>query len=381
VELKHFKRRKRIDTGGTGHYDQGVTSAAAVFDLPTISADERWRAVLAHDRRYDGAFVYAVRSTGIYCRPSCASRRPRRTQVTFYAIPEVAERAGYRACRRCHPADTNGADPAVALVREACRALDAGRTPAMAPDRLARVFKRIIGITPKQYAAARRVARFKQELKRRKHVSPALYEAGYSSSSRVYEHAHEQLGMTPATYARGGAGLGIAYVTVPTSLGRLLVAATERGVCRVALGDSAAPLEADLLGEFPTARVVQDKSGKLHGWVTSILAYLDGREPDLDLPLDIRATAFQRRVWQELQRIPFGKTRSYAEVARRIGKPTATRAVARACATNPLALVIPCHRVVRENGDLGGYRWGLDRKKALLEKEGDAQVSFPPKAS
>ena len=381
MELKHFKRRKRIDTSGTGHYDQGVTSAAAVFDLPTLSADERWRAVLAHDRRYDGAFVYAVRSTGIYCRPSCASRRPRRPQVTFYAVPEVAERAGYRACRRCHPADTNGADPAVALVREACRALDAGRTPAMAPDRLARVFKRIIGITPKQYAAARRVARFKQELKRRKHVSPALYEAGYSSSSRVYEHAHEQLGMTPATYARGGAGLGIAYVTVPTSLGRLLVAATERGVCRVALGDSAALLEADLLAEFSAARVVQDKSGKLHGWVTSILAYLDGREPDLDLPLDIRATAFQRRVWQELQRIPFGKTRSYAEVARRIGKPTATRAVARACGTNPVALVIPCHRVVRENGDLGGYRWGLDRKKALLEKEGDAQVSFPPKAS
>ena len=381
MELKHFKRRKRIDTGGTGHYDQGVTSAAAVFDLPTLSADERWRAVLARDRRYDGAFVYAVRSTGIYCRPSCASRRPRRPQVTFYAIPEVAERAGYRACRRCHPADTNGADPAVALVREACRALDAGRTPAMAPDRLARVFKRIIGITPKQYAAARRVARFKQELKRRKHVSPALYEAGYSSSSRVYEHAREQLGMTPATYARGGAGLGIAYVTVPASLGRLLVAATERGVCRVALGDSAALLEADLLAEFSAARVVQDKSGKLHGWVTSILAYLDGREPDLDLPVDIRATAFQRRVWQELQRIPFGKTRSYAEVARRIGKPTATRAVARACATNPVALVIPCHRVVRENGDLGGYRWGLDRKKALLEKEGDAQVSFPPKAS
>ena len=381
MELKHFKRKNRIDSGGTGHYDQGVTSAAAVFDLPTLNADERWRAVLARDRRYDGAFVYAVRSTGIYCRPSCASRRPRRTQVTFYAIPEVAERAGYRACRRCHPADTNGADPAVALVREACRALDAGRTPALAPDRLARVFKRIIGITPKQYAAARRVARFKQELKRRKHVSPALYEAGYSSSSRVYEHAHEQLGMTPATYARGGAGLGIAYVTVPTSLGRLLVAATERGVCRVALGDSGAVLEADLLAEFPAARVVHDKSGKLLGWVTSILAYLDGREPALDLPLDIRATAFQRRVWQELRRIPFGATRSYAEVARRIGKPTATRAVARACATNPVALLIPCHRVVRENGDLGGYRWGLDRKKTLLEKEGDAQVSFPPNAS
>ena len=175
--------------------------------------------------------------------------------------------------------------------------------------------------------------------------------------------------MTPARYARGGAGVGIAYVTVPTSLGRLLVAATERGVCRVALGDTAGALEQDLLAEFPGARVVQDKSGKLHGWVTSILAYLDGREPDLDLPLDIRATAFQRRVWQELQRIPFGQTRTYAEIAQRIGQRTATRAVARACASNPAALVIPCHRVVREDGELGGYRWGTERKRSLLTME------------
>ena len=216
------------------------------------------------------------------------------------------------------------------------------------------------------------MARFKQELKRRKHVSPALYEAGYSSTSRVYERTNEQLGMTPAKYARGGEGLGIAYVTVPTSLGRLLVAATERGVCRVSLGDNAAALEAELVAEFPGARVVQDKSGKLEGWVGAILAYLDGREPHLDLPLDIRATAFQRRVWQELQRIPFGKTRTYAEIAKRIGQPTATRAVARACATNPAALVIPCHRVITEGGDLGGYRWGADRKRALLERERDA---------
>ncbi len=241
----------------------------------------------------------------------------------------------------------------------------------MPAPRLTRAFKRVLGITPKEYVAARRMARFKDQLKRRKQVSPALYEAGYGSSSRVYERAHEQLGMTPAKYARGGAGIGIAYVTVPTSLGRLLVAASDRGVCRVALGDDAAALETDLLQEFPAARVVQDKSGKLHGWVSSILAYLDGREPDLDLPLDIRATAFQRRVWQELQRIPFGKTRSYAEVAQRIGRPTATRAVARACATNPVALVIPCHRVVRGDGEVGGYRWGIERKQALLEKEGN----------
>ncbi len=334
-----------------------------------MSPTERWHAVLARDRRFDGAFVYAVRSTGIYCRPSCASRRPRRTQVTFFPIPEAAEREGFRACRRCHPADVNGRDPAVALVREACRAIAAGARPPGDSRRLARAFKRVLGITPRAYAEARRVSRFKQELKRRKHVSPALYEAGYSSTSRVYEHAHEQLGMTPATYARGGSGVGIAYVTLPTSLGSLLVAATERGVCRVALGENVAVLEAELIAEFPAARVVTDKSGKLHGSIAAILAYLDGSEPDLDLPLDIRATAFQRRVWQELQKIPFGRTRTYAEIARRIGQPMAARAVARACATNPTALVIPCHRVVGKSGETGGYRWGVERKRSLLEME------------
>jgi AraC family transcriptional regulator of adaptative response/methylated-DNA-[protein]-cysteine methyltransferase len=334
-----------------------------------MSPTERWQAVLARDRRFDGAFVYAVRSTGIYCRPSCASRRPRRTQVTFFPIPEAAEREGFRACRRCHPADAPGADATVALVREAAQAIAAGAAPRGEPRRLARAFKRVLGITPRAYAEAHRTARFKQELKRRKHVSPALYEAGYSSSSRVYERTDAQLGMTPATYARGGTGVGIAYVTVPTSLGRLLVAATERGVCRVALADTAAALEADLLAEFSAARVVQDRSGKLEGWVGAILAYLDGREPHLDLPLDIRATAFQRRVWQELQQIPFGETRTYTDVAKAIGRPKATRAVAQACASNPAALVIPCHRVVRNDGALGGYRGGIERKDALREME------------
>ena len=328
---------------------------------------------MARDRRFDGAFVYAVRSTGIYCRPSCASRRPRRTQVTFFPIPEAAEREGFRACRRCHPADANGTDPGVTLVREACRAIAAGQTPPGDPRRLARVFKRILGITPRAYGQAQRVAHFKQELKRRKQVSPALYEAGYSSTSRVYERTHEELGMTPATYARGGAGVEIVFVTLSTPLGRLLVAATDRGVCRVMLGDSAAKLEADLRGEFDAADVREDQSGKLEGYVEAILSYLDGTEPHLDLPLDIRATAFQRRVWQELRQIPFGETRTYAEVAKAIGQPQATRAVARACATNPTALVIPCHRVVRGDGELGGYRWGAERKKALLEKERDVE--------
>lgn len=334
-----------------------------------MSPTERWQAVMTRDRRFDGAFVYAVRSTGIYCRPSCASRRPRRTQVTFFPIPEAAEREGFRACRRCHPADAPGADATVALVREAARAIAAGKAPRGDDRRLARAFKRILGITPRAYAEAHRVTRFKQELKRRKQVSPALYEAGYSSTSRVYERAHEQLGMTPATYARGGAGVDIDFVTVPTSLGRLLVAATDRGICRVMLGDSTAKLEADLRAEFDAAHVREERSGKLEGYIDAILSYLEGTEPHLDLPLDVRATAFQRRVWQELRQIPFGQTRTYAEVATAIGQPKAMRAVAQACANNPAALVIPCHRVVRNDGALGGYRWGVERKEALLEME------------
>src|SRR6266581_2463847 len=365
-----FAVLKRIDSRGTDRYVEHVTSAAVIS--PPSGSDERWRAVLARDRRFDGAFVYAVRSTGIYCRPSCASRRPRRTQVTFFPIPEAAEREGYRACLRCRPAEAKSADPAVALVRDACRAIESGAALATRPRQLARAFKRVLGITPKQYADARRVGRFKQELKRRKHVSPALYEAGYSSSSRVYERSHEQLGMTPATYARGGAGVGIVFVTVPTALGHLLVAATDRGVCRVMLGDDAAKLEADLRAEFDAAHVREEKGGKLEGYVAAILSYLEGTEPHLDLPLDIRATAFQRRVWQELRHIPFGETRTYAEVAKAIGQPQATRAVARACATNPAALVIPCHRVVRADGKVDGYRWGLERKKTLLEMEKNA---------
>ena len=342
-----------------------------------MTPEHRWRIVLSRDRRYDGAFVYAVRSTGIYCRPSCASRRPRRGQVTFFPIPEAAEREGFRACRRCRPSEAPGSDPAIALVREACRLLDAPDAPhvdtlarrlGQRPHGLLRAFKRVLGISPQQYRDARRVARFKHELKRRPHVSPAVYEAGYGSSSRVYERANAQLGMTPATYARGGAGTDVAFTVVPCSLGRLLVAATPRGVCRVSLGDSATTLEADLAAEFPAARIKKDRS-TLEDAVTAILAYLDGSEPHLALSLDIRATAFQRRVWQELQRIPYGETRSYSDVARRIGHPTASRAVARACATNPAALVIPCHRVVREDGEFGGYRWGSERKTALLAQE------------
>src|SRR5881296_3875762 len=348
---------------------------------PTLSTTpaSRWRVVLARDRRYDGRFVYAVRSTGIYCRPSCASRKPRRRQVAFFAAPDAAERAGFRPCRRCQPTEAAAADPRIPLVREVCQLIDArpdepasltalSRRARTTPHRLVRAFRAVLGLTPRQYRDERRLARFKTQLKEGKKVSPALYEAGYSSTSRVYEGAHARLGMTPATYGRGGAGTRIAFAVVPCALGRLLVAATERGICRIGIGDDAAALERGLRAEFPSAVIARDNA-TLRPWVAEITAHFDGRQPDLDLPLDLRATAFQRRVWEALRKIPYGSTSSYSAIARAIGKPRATRAVARACATNPVAVVIPCHRVVSKGGDLGGYRWGVERKRALLERE------------
>lgn len=350
-------------------------SRAAV--VPDLDTERRWRAVLARDRRYDGRFVYAVRSTGIYCRPSCASRKPRRRQVAFFVAPAAAERAGFRPCRRCRPTEAATADPRIPLVREVCRLIDArsdepasltalSQRARTTPHRLVRAFRAVLGLTPRQYRDERRLVRFKTQLKERKRVSPALYEAGYGSSSRVYERAHEQLGMTPATYGRGGPGTRITFAIAPCALGRLLVAGTERGICRIGLGDDAVALQRELRLEFPGAVIARDDA-TLRSWVAEVVAHLDGRQAHLDLPLDIRATAFQRRVWEALRKIPYGSTRSYSQIARVIGN--AARAVARACATNPVAVVIPCHRVVREDGDLGGYRWGEERKRALLQRE------------
>lgn len=340
---------------------------------------QQWRIVLARDRRFDGAFVYAVRSTGVFCRPSCPSRRPRRSVVRFFPIPEAAQAAGFRACRRCRPTQIPSPDPAVALVRDVCRTIDAhpdaaadlatlGRRVGRSPHQLLRAFRRVLGVSPRAYRDARRLARLKSSLKERRHVSPAIYEAGYGSSSRVYERAAGALGMTPATYGRGGRGATIRYAVVHSPLGHLLVAATDKGVCRIGLGDAAAPLERDLRAEFPAATVTPDAGG-LGDWVQAIVRHLEGREPHLDLPLDIRATAFQQRVWAALRKIPYGTTRSYQAVAKAIHQPRATRAVARACATNPVAIAIPCHRVVREDGALGGYRWGIERKRRLLQQE------------
>jgi AraC family transcriptional regulator of adaptative response/methylated-DNA-[protein]-cysteine methyltransferase len=338
-----------------------------------------WQAVLNRDRQYDGEFVFAVRTTGIYCRPSCPARRPRRENVLFFERPAQAEVAGYRPCQRCHPAQTARPEPNLELVQAICRAIDEqvdrpptleelGRQFGMSPFHLQRTFKRIVGVTPKQYAAAQRAERLKRQLKEKSTVIEAIYEAGYSSSSSAYGETAGQLGMTPVVYRHGGPGAAITYTTVPCPLGKLLVAATVQGLCAVRLGDSEQELVAALAGEFPAAQMQRDE-GELSLWVASIQDYLHGGEPHFDLPLDVRATAFQRRVWQALQAIPYGNTRSYSQVAAAIGQPTAARAVARACATNPVALVVPCHRVVREDGSLSGYRWGIDRKEALLAME------------
>src|SRR5947199_3482471 len=321
-----------------------VSHAAVVSDL---TVERRWRIVLARDRRYDGAFVYAVQSTGIYCRPSCPSRRPRRSHVAFFPGPEAAELAGFRPCRRCRPGEAAAAGPGVPLVRAVCRLIDAhpDRPASLAllsaqagvtSHRLLRTFRRVLGISPRQYRDARRLDRFKTELRARGRVSPALYEAGYGSTSRVYERAHAQLGMTPATYSRGAPGTRIAFVIVPCAFGRLLVATTARGICRISLGSGAKALAAGLRAEFPAAELRRDRSA-LAASVGALLRYLDGRPEPLDLPLDVRATAFQRRVWEALRRIPYGATRSYSEIARSIRAPPATLARAGAWPTHRLA--------------------------------------------
>ncbi len=357
-------------------------------DTTQMDDDRRWQAVLAHDTTQDGTFVYAVRSTGIYCRPGCPSRRPHRERVEFFPVSEAARHAGYRACHRCHP-DSISVAPDYVLVSRVCAALHddqregettlaaLGASLAVSPFHLQRTFKRVMGITPRQYADACRLNRFKSGVRAGERVTDAIYDAGYGSASRLYEHTADRLGMTPGEYRRGGDGTTIRYTLADSPLGRLLVAGTARGICVVSLGDDDSDLEDALAQEYPVAIRERDDAG-LGTQVVAILAHLRGDLPRLDLPLDVRATAFQWRVWEALRAIPSGETRSYMQIAAAIGQPTAARAVARACATNPAALVIPCHRVVREGGALGGYRWGLERKRALLTREGadaDAQAA------
>jgi len=346
--------------------------------LQTLSRRRCLTAVASRDARLDSAFVYAVRSTGIYCRPSCPSRRPHSKQLQFFLVPEAAEQAGFRPCMRCRPQQAPRSAQSE-LVRRVCREIEADvDRPAdlrrlaagsgLSPQHLQRTFRKAMGITPRQYADAIRVARLKSHLRKGTDVTTALYETGYGSASRLYEKSDAQLGMTPATYLRGGRGMRISYATADCSLGRVLVAATDRGVSAVYLGDKDEPLAAALRKEYPHAEIHRS-SGEHSQWVRSIVRHLAGAQPQLDLPTDVVATAFQRRVWEALRSIPFGTTRTYSEVASLLGRPTATRAVARACATNPTSIVVPCHRVIRTDGSLGGYRWGLHRKQLLMEQE------------
>ena len=350
----------------------------SVTEHHPASADERrWEAVLERDSGQDGKFVYAVASTRIYCRPSCPSRRPARGRVSFFPTPDAAEAAGYRACRRCEPRNSGRAsDRQVQRARvyldehwDKTVTLDQlGRVVEMSPYHLQRTFKRVLGVTPKAYASARRLERMKSQLKKGDTVSRATYESGYGSASRAYEHARSGLGMTPATYRNGGRGMRIRYTIVPTESGHLLAAATERGLCSVMLADEAGPLESSLHREYPAAILERDDD-ELRQYTQHVVARLSGSGHQVVLPVDVPGSAFQWQVWEALKRIPVGETRSYQAIARELGRPTAARAVARACASNRLALVIPCHRAVRENGELGGYRWGLDRKRHLLEQE------------
>ena len=341
--------------------------------------DVLWQAVVARDHRYDGQFVFAVKSTRIYCRPSCPSRRPNRDRVSFFPLPEAAEGAGYRACLRCQPRRARVMDPQIEMVQTICRYLDSSNGESVRLSDLAnktgvstfhlqRTFKNVMGISPRQYVAAKRFGNFRTRVKDGASVTNALYDAGFNSSSRLYERASQELGMTPATYGRNGRGVNIKYTITDSPLGRLLVAVTERGICSVAMGDRDSHLEKTLRTEFSEAHI-ERSDATLQMTVRAILNHLSSTEPHADLSLDIRATAFQRQVWEKLRSIPVGQTMSYGEVARSLGKPGAVRAVGRACATNPVALVIPCHRVVREDNSLGGYRWGLDRKKTLLDQE------------
>ena len=349
------------------------------IEMPTApDADLRWTAVLARDRRADGTFFYAVTSTGVFCRPSCPSRRPRRDRVRFFTSIAEAERAGFRACRRCRPTEDRShgvaepiqraaaylashADEAVPLERLA-------RVAKLSPSHFQRQFTRALGVSPREYQAAIRADRFKRELRNGRDVTSAIYEAGYGSPSRVYERTPTGRGIAPSDYRSGGAGIEIGYTIVPSPLGKLLVAATASGICAVKLGDTRHSLESDLRTEFPAASLEADRLVRAE-WVSAIVAGLEGSQPAENLPLDVRGTAFQWQVWRALQRIPFGETRSYSEVAEAIGQPRAVRAVARACATNPVCVVVPCHRVVPKSGQPGGYRWGAERKARLLTLE------------
>ncbi len=343
----------------------------------------RWQAVLDRDSSLDGKFVFAVSSTGVFCRPSCPSKRPRRENVSFFNHALQAEQAGYRACLRCRPKAVDG-NPQSALVRAMCRYIEQhiedrltlsllAKEFRQSPFHLQRTFKSILGVSPKAYIDACRLRQVKQNLQAGHDVTTALYAAGYGSSSRLYERTATQLGMTPEKYRRGAIAAVVRYTIAKSPLGRMLIATTDKGICSIQFADNDEQLQQGLMREFPFATRRRDDAAMAESRANLTSLIMEG-DANRSLPLDIRATAFQRRVWEALQRIPRGETRSYSAIARKIGMPKATRAVARACATNPVAVAIPCHRVIREDGDLGGYRWGIERKEHLLAMEKETEA-------
>jgi AraC family transcriptional regulator, regulatory protein of adaptative response / methylated-DNA-[protein]-cysteine methyltransferase len=353
-----------------------------------IDEDACWDAVCRRDVAWDGRVLYGVTTTGVYCRPSCPARRPLRRNVRFYTTAAAAQRDGLRPCRRCRPDEETGGGALPAWATELCAHLDraagAGegaeaiglaalsRRVGLSPAHLQRTFRSLVGVSPRQYAERSRLARLKRELREGASVTDAVYAAGFGSSSRLYERVDDRLGMTPSEYRAGGRGVAITWAEATTSLGPLLLAATDRGVCFVQLGGTSAELQLRLAREYPRATLEPlgtPAPPSFASWMEALRCHLEGVQPHLELPLDVRATAFQLRVWAFLQSIPWGETRTYSEVAAGIGRPGAARAVARACASNPVALAVPCHRVLRGDGDLAGYRWGVERKHRLLARE------------
>ena len=353
-----------------------ASSTSTNATITPRAAEQYWRATVARDARADGTFILGVRSTHIYCRPSCPARRPLRRNVVFFRTGEEAEKLGFRPCLRCKPNEKSGS---LDLVERAARELarnpeenlrvaTLARKLGASPSALRRAFHQVTGLAPRDLADALRLQRFKILLRSGKNITDALYETGYGSPSRVYERSDAQLGMTPAAYQKGGKGMKLHYTIARSPLGKVLVAATDRGVSAVYLADAEQQLLAELREEYPRAEIAPAKE-TYQRWVSEIVRQIEGKPAAEDLPLDVQGTAFQRRVWQELQRIPRGTTKTYTQVAQSLGQPTAARAVARACATNPVSIIVPCHRVIRGDGTLAGYRWGLSRKQKLLAAE------------
>ncbi|WP_419805345.1 bifunctional transcriptional activator/DNA repair enzyme AdaA [Terriglobus sp.] len=368
----HDENSGRADEDRSG----GVSAAGT-------QGEQRWAAVAARDRSQDGSFVYGVLTTGVYCRPGCASRLPKRENVLFYDTAAKAAADGLRACKRCLP-DERDARAVDGTIRRLCRYMethldeplrlsDLAARARLSPSHLQRTFRAVVGVSPKQYVDALRMERFKASLRGSEGgVTDAIFDAGYGSISRVYERADTSLGMTPMEFRDGGAGVAITYAGLATPMGLAMLGATDRGLCFLQFGEGEAELLGRLRAQYPAASVSamrEPAPPEFGAWIGDLNAYLQGRVPDLRLPVHVRATAFQQMVWEYLQRMPAGRSQSYRAVAEALGRPTAARAVARACASNVVALAIPCHRVVRGTGELGGYRWGLERKKRLLEME------------